>query len=115
VADGDAAAGDFERRQVLVEIDALAAVMLGIIAEELCAIYRTQFGVLRTYERANRYDANGRKVPGDVLKAYESSLTGRSRKPVDFGRYVLPFVALDREAGMTRAPEVFSRRLAERS
>ena len=30
---------DAERRQAHVEIDALAAVMLGISAEELCAIY----------------------------------------------------------------------------
>jgi len=32
---------DAERRQALVEIDAVATVLLGITAEELCAIYRT--------------------------------------------------------------------------
>ena len=70
---------DFDRRQALVELDALAAVMLGITAEELCSIYRTQFGVLRKYERANRYDANGRKVPADILKEYAKH--GRQGRP----------------------------------
>ena len=98
-----------DRRQALVELDALVAVMLGITAEELCAIYRTQFGVLRKYERGDRYDANGRKVPADVLKAHAKS-GARS----DLGRHVLPFRAFDREVDMTRAHEEFTRRLAGR-
>ncbi|WP_250550311.1 Eco57I restriction-modification methylase domain-containing protein [Pseudonocardia sp. H11422] len=100
---------DAERRQALVEIDALAAVMLGITAEELCAIYRTQFGVLRKYERVMQFDTNGRQVPKDVLKEYE-----KHGVRADLGRYELPFTGVDREAEMTIAHEEFSRRLAER-
>ncbi|CAJ1581875.1 hypothetical protein [[Mycobacterium] wendilense] len=32
-----------DRRQALVEVDAIVAIMLGITEEELLAIYRTQF------------------------------------------------------------------------
>ena len=101
---------DAERRQALVEIDALAAVMLGITAEELCAIYRTQFGVLRKYERVMQFDRNGRQVPKDVLKEYEKHGTR-----ADLGRYELPFTGVNREAEMTIAHEEFSRRAALRS
>lgn len=100
---------DAERRQALVEIDALAAVILGITAEELCAIYRTQFGVLRKYERVMKMDANGRQVPADVLKEY-----AKKGDRADLGRYELPFTGVDREAEMTIAHAEFSRRLAER-
>ena len=100
---------DAERRQALVEIDALAAVMLGITADELCAIYRTQFGVLRKYERVMQMDANGRQVPRDVLK--EHAVKGAR---ADLGRYVLPFAGVDREAEMTIAHAEFGRRLALR-
>jgi hypothetical protein len=100
---------DFDRRQALVEIDAITAIMLGITAEELCTIYRTQFGVLRKYERATRFDANGRQVPGDVLKEYD-----KHGKRADLGRYVLPFTPVDREKDMTRAHEVFTERMAGR-
>ncbi|MDN5914706.1 MAG: restriction endonuclease subunit M [Pseudonocardia sp.] len=100
---------DAERRQALVEIDALAAVMLGITAEELCAIYRTQFGVLRKYERVMQFDANGRQVPKDVLKDHEKRGTR-----ADLGRYELPFTDVDREKEMTIAHEEFSRRAARR-
>ncbi len=96
---------DAERRQALVEIDALAAVMLGITAEELCAIYRTQFGVLRKYERVMQFDANGRQVPKDVLKDVE-----RWGSRADLGRYELPFNPVDREAEMTVAHAEFTRR-----
>jgi hypothetical protein len=99
----------FDRRQALVEIDALAAIMLGITAEELCTIYRTQFGVLRKYERVMHFDANGREVPKDVMKAYE-----KDGERADLGRYVLPFQSVDREKEMTRAHEVFTERLVTR-
>jgi hypothetical protein len=98
-----------ERRQALLEIDALAAVMLNITAEELCAIYRTQFGVLRKYERVMQFDANGRQVPKDVLKEYE-----KHGSRADLGRYELPFTGVNREAEMTVAHEEFSRRAAKR-
>jgi len=100
---------DAERRQALVEIDALAAVMLGITAAELCAIYRTQFGVLRKYERVMQMDANGRQVSKEVLKDLDAK-----GDRADLGRYVHPFTGVDREAEMTLAHEEFTRRLAER-
>jgi hypothetical protein len=100
---------DFDRRQALVEIDAITAIMLDITAEELCTIYRTQFGVLRKYEKAMRFDANGRQVSGDVLKEYD-----KKGDRADLGRYVLPFTPVDREKDMTRAHEVFTGRLRER-
>ncbi len=51
-----------DRRQALVEIDAIVAIMLGITAGELLTIYRTQFPVLQKYERDALYDANGRQL-----------------------------------------------------
>ncbi|MDT8391923.1 MAG: hypothetical protein RRC34_15590 [Lentisphaeria bacterium] len=53
---------DFERRQALVEIDVLAAMALGLTCDELCAIYRIQFPVLRQNEADTWYDQNGRIV-----------------------------------------------------
>lgn len=105
---------DAERRQALVEIDALAAVMLGITAEELCAIYRTQFGVLRKYERVMQMDANGRQVPNDVLKSYAKNPDKTDLTRAAGGVWQPPFTPVDREAEMTVAHAEFSRRAAER-
>jgi hypothetical protein len=98
------------RRQALVEIDALTAVMLGITAEDLCAIYRTQFSVLRKYERVMQHDANGRQVPKDVLKEYD-----KHGARAELGRYELPFTRVDREAEMTIAHAEFTSRAATRA
>jgi len=53
---------DFTRRQALVELDVLVAMSLGLDLEELCAIYRIQFPVLRQNENDTWYDRNGRIV-----------------------------------------------------
>ena len=47
--------------------------MLGVTADELCTVYRTQFAVLYGYDHNEyTYDANGRLVPNPVLRAWRS-------------------------------------------
>src|SRR5262249_13296638 len=58
---------DRERRQGLVELDALAALALDLTEDELITIYRIQFPVLRQYERENLYDQTARLVPKGIL------------------------------------------------
>lgn len=53
---------DLERRAALVEIDALAAMMLGLSADHLALMFRAQFPVLRKYEFEMFFDSNGRKI-----------------------------------------------------
>ncbi|PXA75335.1 class I SAM-dependent DNA methyltransferase [Auritidibacter sp. NML100628] len=111
-----------DRYQAQVEIDALVALSLGITADELCAVYRTQFPVLYGYDQgrgqgARWYDVNGRLVPGDVLKVWET--LGDSASSDDFTatnaqgytyEYVPPFITLDREEDMRTAYAEFERR-----
>uniref|UniRef100_A8M877 site-specific DNA-methyltransferase (adenine-specific) n=1 Tax=Salinispora arenicola (strain CNS-205) TaxID=391037 RepID=A8M877_SALAI len=112
-----------DRRQALVEIDALVALALGLTADELCSIYRTQFAVLRGYDRnVYLYDANGRLVPNSVLTVWRRKgdrITAEERTATNQAgntyTYELPFVTLDREADMRQAYAVFAQRLRERS
>lgn len=114
-----------DRYQAQVEIDALVALGLGITADELCTVCRTQFPVLYGYDQgrgqgARWYDANGRLVPGDVLKAWEK--LGDTASPEDLTatnaqgytyEYVPPFITLDREEDMRTAYAEFERRFGD--
>ncbi|GGK40670.1 restriction endonuclease subunit M [Pilimelia terevasa] len=112
-----------DRRQALVEIDALVALMLGLTADELCSIYRTQFAVLRGYDRTvYYYDINGRIVPNSVLSVWRKKgdrTTHEERTATNQAgntyTYELPFVTLDREADMRQAYAHFEQRLKDRS
>lgn len=123
---------DEDRRQALVEIDAIMAIVTGISIDDLVTIYRTQFGVLNDYDRgegkkAYIFDANGRQIPSSVRTAWNKagrpetglpledrtatrpSATGTGRTIV----YEQPFWILDREADMRQAYAEFTRRMEE--
>jgi hypothetical protein len=129
---------DQDRRLALVELDAIAAAMLGLTAAQLCAVYRTQFPVLRKYEYSMAFDAQGRKICKHYQSAgyrqsqlQEQARSGQLPKKwksvwnlyeeweedpdsVDWmGHYTPPFYRPDREKEMTRAYDEFSRRLDE--
>ncbi|MDO8147500.1 class I SAM-dependent DNA methyltransferase [Isoptericola sp. b515] len=112
-----------DRRQAMLEIDALVALSLGLTADELCTIYRTQFPVLYGYDRnRDHYDANGRIVPNEVLTTWrkrggnegcysDEDLTATHQGSKVGYLYELPFETLDREAHMRQAYAVFESRL----
>ncbi len=109
-----------DRRQAVVEVDALVALMLGITVNQLSTLYRTQFAVLYGYDHwANVYDANGRLVPnvvlsiwrkkGEWMSAEERTATNQAGNTYT---YEFPFRLLNREADMRAAYAEFERRLA---
>ncbi|WCE38799.1 class I SAM-dependent DNA methyltransferase [Brevibacterium sp. BDJS002] len=111
-----------DRRQAQVEIDALVALMLGVSADELCSIYRTQFPVLYKYDtQRDHFDQNGRIVPADVLKTWqklgdaadEDDLSATNAQGFEY-TYVPPFRTFDREADMRTAYAEFEQRLADK-
>ncbi|MCL1800583.1 MAG: class I SAM-dependent DNA methyltransferase, partial [Promicromonosporaceae bacterium] len=108
---------DAERRQALIEIDALVALALGVTIDELIIIYRTQFPVLRSYDNGTSnsndyvFDVNGRLVPTTVRQAWKTKgngLTAEERTATHPGSgisytYELPFARKDREADLRAA------------
>jgi len=113
---------ELDRRQALLEIDVIVAIMTGLDIDELVAMYRTQFPVLRKYDRTIAYDANGRKVPGDINKIYRlygENLTIEERTwthPHSGAEYIFefPFQSFDREEDMRKAYAHFEQLLAEK-
>ncbi|NIL84130.1 hypothetical protein RhoFasGS6_01494 [Rhodococcus fascians] len=103
-----------DRRQALVEIDAIVAVMLGITAEELLTIYRTQFPVLQKYERDALYDATGRQLPSKLASEFRNrGFVAPADLLVDGITYKEPFTCIDRERDMVLAHEHFMTVLPE--
>ena len=58
--------------------------MLGVTADQLCTIYRTQFAVLYGYDHKTYvYDANGRLVPNEVLSVWRKKGDTDHRRRAD--------------------------------
>ena len=71
---------DRERRQALVEIDVLVAMIMGFTLQELIAAYREQFSVLANYERNTWYDRTGRIIHTNNVSAVPVNLPTKAKK-----------------------------------
>ncbi|MBT2889318.1 type II restriction endonuclease subunit M, partial [Streptomyces sp. McG2] len=112
---------EYDRRMALVEIDALVAVMLGLTTEQLCAMYRSQFSVLRKYEWEMFFAPDGHKIgaathnvgirqtPEETafVKAWAKAARAGDPTPAIPEGWVKP----NREAEMARAHSDFTARL----
>lgn len=97
-----------DRRQALVEVDAIVAIMLGITSDELLTIYRTQFPVLQKYDRTALFDANGRQLPTKLASEYRKKGALKATDlTVEGITYQEPFVGVDREHDMELAHKHF--------
>ncbi|MEU1595131.1 type II restriction endonuclease subunit M [Streptomyces sp. NPDC005708] len=110
-----------DRRMALVEIDALVAVMLGLTADQLSALYRSQFGTLRKYEWEMFFAPDGHKIGAAThnvgirqtqeetafVKAWARAARNGDPTPVIPEDWMKP----NREAEMTRAHTDFTTRL----
>jgi len=111
-----------DRRQALLEVDALVAIALGVDSDELIAIYRTQFPVLHGYDRkVSHFDRLGRQVPASVMSKRRQDGTDEAtayewNHPGSGARYefVPPFELLDREADLLLAYSQLQERVAAR-
>lgn len=117
---------ELDRWLLLTDLDALGALILGVDADSLRAVYRAQFPVLQAYEHQMFFDAEGRQICGNhnahgylqaklEAEAKEQRPRGYVKiwdrvlayldgdKSVDLGPFVPPFRRADREAAMTHA------------
>jgi hypothetical protein len=110
---------EYERRAALVEIDALAAIILNLTIEQLVAIYRSRYPILAEREDQMYFDANGRKIAADSYAfgfeqtkedfiQLQAHLNDEAPPP---SGYSPPFYKADRVAEMTAAHAEFTRRL----
>ncbi|MFE7634064.1 hypothetical protein ACFU7Z_08585 [Kitasatospora sp. NPDC057518] len=112
---------EYARRAALVEIDAIAAVWLGIDADTLIVMHRARFPIMQDFDRVTWFDANERKIAGDRYtygfdqtkehwQQFELYQEDPAKNPVPDG-YAAPFYKADREAEMRRAHAHFTERL----
>jgi len=116
----------YERRQALVELDALAALSLGLTVDQLLLIYRVQFPVLQQYERETNYDQRGKIVfttnrglsgVGLDRKQWEQIQNAPAGETLpDWahdagGPFIPPFDSCDREVDMAQAYRYFAEKL----
>lgn len=117
---------ELDRWLLLTELDALGALIVGVTAQGLEGIYKSQFPVLLAYEHQMFFDADGRQLCGDwhqhgYLQAFLEAKAKENRTPgwvtiwnrvhqhlsgdmgVDLGPFMPPFQAADRVAAMTHA------------
>jgi len=109
----------YERRQALVELDALAALSLEMTLDELLTIYRVQFPVLRQFESDTWYDQRGHIIftpnvhglPGVGLTRQQWEEVKHAEPgdplPDHASAYTPPFNRCDREEDMSMAYEHF--------
>ncbi|MGY4956554.1 hypothetical protein [Streptomyces nigrescens] len=114
---------EFERRAALVELDALAAVWMGLPADALIAAYQARLDVLSGREEQMYFDAHGRQLAsdrwvfgtgqtGEHWKALVEHLAAPDASPVPDG-YTAPFYKAGREREMRAAHAYFKQRLDE--
>jgi len=111
---------DHSRRAALIEIDVLAALMLGLGLEELIAIYTSRFPQLVDYENEMWFDGRGRRLAanfnqwghGQAKEHYAQLMAHLDEGASPPEGYVPPFYKADRVREMREAHAVFSERLA---
>ena len=108
-----------ERRQALLEIDVMIAIVMGISFKELCSIYRIQFPIFHKNEKATWYDQKGTIVYSvhtayskinrkDILEKWD----GKSQNEIE--GYLPPFELFDREKDYEIAWKEFERRFKDK-
>jgi hypothetical protein len=98
---------DLERRQLLLEMDAIAALFLNLTYSELQTIYKIQFPVLQKYESENYYDQNGMLVPKSVIKYYKKNDGDVDNNDPKLEGFIAPFDQFDRETDLREAYNYF--------
>jgi hypothetical protein len=108
----------------LIELDALAALILGLPESQVATVAALHLGLLTRYDRASLFDASGQKLSGefhnrgaaqDSTAQYASALAVRSSQtPLssipDLARYSLPLAELDRWSLLRTAYWTFAER-----
>lgn len=114
----------YARRQALVELDALAALSIGLTLAELLLLYRIQFPVLQQYERETFFDRHGKIVftvnrglrgVGVRRKLWQQIQDAQSpaHLPNSAQEFAPPFDRCDRAADLAQAYDYFARLLAD--